>query len=95
MKPLATLRKWKDRIFDHPLIFDLVRGFMDPSENSIRFPVFLLERFGVSFLTSSPPIVFYTSHDEFKSWFEEAGLSDIKVHQRHANSWRGTGVRLR
>jgi ubiquinone/menaquinone biosynthesis C-methylase UbiE len=36
MKPLATLRKWKDRIFDHPLIFDLVREFMDPSENSIR-----------------------------------------------------------
>jgi SAM-dependent methyltransferase len=39
----------------------------------------------------NPQIAHYIRHDDFQRWFERAGLSDITVTHRNANSWRGTG----
>lgn len=39
----------------------------------------------------SAPIARYYSREEFCAWFERAGLVDVVVTSRNANSWRGTG----
>jgi SAM-dependent methyltransferase len=41
----------------------------------------------------TPPIAHYISQREFKSWFDDAGLTDVVIGWHNQNSWRGTGVR--
>jgi hypothetical protein len=38
----------------------------------------------------SAPIAHYYRRDEFGRWFEHAGLQDVLITPRNANSWRGT-----
>lgn len=45
--------------------------------------------FATIFDKMAPPIVYYFSENEFKSWFESANLEKIKVCQRNRNSWGG------
>lgn len=40
----------------------------------------------------SPPIAYCHSKEEVKTWFEKAGLKDIKVISRNKNSWKGIGT---
>lgn len=37
------------------------------------------------------PIAFYIHQDEFRAWFERAGLEDVTIEAHNANSWRGCG----
>lgn len=39
----------------------------------------------------NPSIAFYIRREEFEGWFERAGLKDVRITPRNANSWRGTG----
>jgi uncharacterized protein YbaR (Trm112 family) len=38
------------------------------------------------------PTAFYIGREQFASWFEEAGLTDVNITWRNRNSWRGTGI---
>ena len=37
------------------------------------------------------PLAEYISRDEYQRWFEEAGLINVWLNARNANSWRGYG----
>lgn len=50
--------------------------------------------FATIFDKMAPPIVHYLSEDEFKRWFENAGLDGIRIRQRNQNSWCGYARRV-
>ena len=35
------------------------------------------------------PVAFYLRRDEFKAWFDRAGLRDVRIEHHNGNSWRG------
>ena len=37
------------------------------------------------------PVAYYLRRDEFKAWFDRAGMKDIRIEHHNANSWRGFG----
>jgi len=37
------------------------------------------------------PTASYIRESEIRSWFEDGGLEDVVISQRHGNSWRGQG----
>lgn len=39
------------------------------------------------------PTAAYIRGEALRSWFDEAGLVDVEISHRHANSWRGRGRR--
>jgi len=46
---------------------------------------------GTVFDKMIPPIANYYTEQEFRSWFQDNGLKDIKILERTGNSWRGVG----
>jgi SAM-dependent methyltransferase/uncharacterized protein YbaR (Trm112 family) len=41
----------------------------------------------------TPPIAYYITQEEFRSWFDKSGLRTEAIEWHNENSWRGTGVR--
>jgi SAM-dependent methyltransferase len=46
---------------------------------------------GVVFDHLVAPTSHYTTREDFAAWFERAGLVDVTITPRNANSWRGLG----
>jgi SAM-dependent methyltransferase len=46
---------------------------------------------GVVFDHLVAPTSHYIRREEFESWFEKAGLEDVRISWRNRNSWRGVG----
>ena len=35
------------------------------------------------------PVAYYISRDEFATWFQRAGMDDVRIEHHNGNSWRG------
>ncbi|HXM55801.1 MAG TPA: methyltransferase domain-containing protein [Candidatus Dormibacteraeota bacterium] len=82
----------------------LVKGVYGPLEGTAvgrRLPsaayLASLSRFGfrqnhtIVFDHLVAPTAFYLRREEYAAWFEHAGLEDVEITWRNANSWRGRG----
>ena len=49
------------------------------------------QNYGIVFDQLAAPTAAYIKGPELRRWFEENGLEDVNVSQRHGNSWRGRG----
>ncbi|MGH3109593.1 MAG: class I SAM-dependent methyltransferase [Gaiellaceae bacterium] len=49
------------------------------------------QNYGIVYDQLVAPTAAYIRGPELESWFEEAGLEDVRVTSRHGNSWRGQG----
>ena len=75
----GTLRVVGDRLFYHQYMRQLA-----------RFPFSEVHTIVHDHLT--PTIAHYIPGPDFRSWFDEAQLTDIVVGWHNQNSWRGTGI---
>jgi SAM-dependent methyltransferase len=49
------------------------------------------QNYGIVFDQLVAPTAAYIKGSEIASWFEESGLEDVLISNRHGNSWRGRG----
>jgi SAM-dependent methyltransferase len=49
------------------------------------------QNYGIVFDQLVAPTAAYIRGPEFATWFEDAGLVDVQISNRHGNSWRGRG----
>jgi SAM-dependent methyltransferase len=49
------------------------------------------QNYGIVFDQLSAPTAAYIRREDLEGWFAESGLTDVRISQRHGNSWRGSG----
>jgi hypothetical protein len=49
------------------------------------------QNYGIVFDQLVAPTAAYIRGPELESWFDESGLEDVQISNRHGNSWRGRG----
>jgi len=47
------------------------------------------QNYGIVFDQLVAPTAAYVKESELEQWFQKSGLEDIRITQRHGNSWRG------
>jgi SAM-dependent methyltransferase len=104
--PIVKLLSFSLMVFIHPIIklvyrplnkFSITRKFASYLPQNSFFMYLSNFTFSVNysilFDQLLAPIATYYTKEEFRKWFENAHLKNIKITWRNRNSWRGFGVK--